>query len=463
MRTLILVVLGGIALYFAWPLFRDVDAAGAPGQEDSILDGEGEPIVPATIGTLQSMARMEASEAPEAAPRAAEARSASAEREGPNPETVASAPQEAQAAPKTERARPSDDLDGLDLNALGDPLYEGSLLLHRSDDLQAYLKDRGQGLSKSRKKLLIAYLLVARGQYGQVPKYADGLAEAADVTPEELALLEDAGDGGIEVAREAVRRRHRNPLVLGASMAILERAAGEEATAGRWPEAARLLSDLLLSEVDAPWEGDDPTLRRWARSLGDAQANHRWSPEGPWQSTEVVVEPGDTLTAIRKRVISVRPELEICTGLIERANRTGRYLREDQVLRIPLDPVRTVVDLSARWLYYLHGGEVVLACPVAIGRVGNETTPGRYSVGEKSEEPSWFPTGQPVVPYGDPENPLGTRWIGLDGSQGLGIHGTWEPDTIGSMASDGCIRLLNEQVEELFEVIPRGSEVEVRP
>jgi lipoprotein-anchoring transpeptidase ErfK/SrfK len=68
-----------------------------------------------------------------------------------------------------------------------------------------------------------------------------------------------------------------------------------------------------------------------------------------------------------------------------------------------------------------------------------------------------------MVPYGDPENPLGTRWIGLENSQGLGIHGTWEPETIGTMASDGCIRLANQAVEELFEIIPRGSVVLVRP
>lgn len=451
MRTLILVVLGGIALYFAWPHFSGVDASSPAEDDDS-----GELIVPAKAGALQSIAHLEAQVAgdpPEA------------ELEAPEPEADPLPDQEVAAPSSASKggSDPADEFDDLDLNALGDPLYEGGLIVHEPDGLQAYLNGRGKDLSRNRKKLLIAYLLIARGQYGQVPKYAEGLEEARDVTEEERDLLQSAFEGSVAGAREAVQRRHKNPLVFGAAMAFTERAAREAATAGEWAAASGLLSEILLAEIDAPWEAHDETLKRWAASLEDAQASHRWSPEGQWRSMEVIVEPGDTLVAIRKRVIEMRPTVNICTGLVERSNQLGRYLREDDVLRIPLDPVRTVIDLSARWLFYLHGNEVVIAWPIAIGRVGQETTPGRYTVGEKTPEPTWFPTGLDPVPYGDPENPLGTRWIALEGSNGLGIHGTWEPETIGSMASDGCIRLHNDKVEQLFEIIPRGSEVVVRP
>jgi hypothetical protein len=203
-------------------------------------------------------------------------------------------------------------------------------------------------------------------------------------------------------------------------------------------------------------------MERWATALHEAQAGHRWDRNGEWPSIEVTVEAGDTLIDIRRRVLRERPNLTLCTGLIERANGHKGYLRVGQVLRIPTDRVHTVVDLSSRWLLYKHGEEVVAAWRVATGREGQETTPGRYPVGEKTPEPTWFPQGR-IVAYGDPENPLGTRWIGLDASGGLGIHGTWEPDSIGQMASDGCVRLLNRNVEELFEILPRGSEVVLRP
>ena len=92
---------------------------------------------------------------------------------------------------------------------------------------------------------------------------------------------------------------------------------------------------------------------------------------------------------------------------------------------------------------------------------------GVYEVGELQENPMWFPIGQPPVPYGDPRNPLGTRWIGWvpvqGGKSGLGFHGTNEPATIGAAGSDGCVRLRNEDVEQLYKILPRGCRIIVQP
>ncbi len=445
MRTWILVLLGGGALYFAWTRYGSVDAS-------TPTDGAGAEVeFPETLedkpgGALNSLADLQA---------AADAASASDESEL----AVEARPQDREVAVA---AAELDEFDDLDLNALGDPLYEGSLLLHRPDDLQGYLNDRGKGLSKARKRLLIAYLLLARGQRGQVPKYADGLEDAPDVTAEELALVRRGLNREAIALHDGSGRAWANPLVLGASMAMIDRQADEAAIAAQWSETSQHLSKLLLAELDAPWQPDQATLERWSVSLADAQSSHRWSPDGDWPSIEVTVRDGDTLIGIRQRVLRERPTLTLCTGLIQRANRQKGYLREGDVLRIPTDRVRTIVDISAKWLYYLHGNEVVAAYRVATGREGQETDPGRHLVGAKQEEPPWFPPGR-VVPYGDPENPLGTRWIGLENSNSLGIHGTWAPETIGTMASDGCIRLLNEDVEALFEILPKGTEVILRP
>jgi hypothetical protein len=297
---------------------------------------------------------------------------------------------------------------------------------------------------------------------GQADKYASGLEEATEVTAEEWELLQSARRGGSVRVRNAAHKLRRSPLVLGVSMGLMAEEGERLLREQDWRGAAEVFSELLLAEVDAPWSANRTALAAWSKSLAAGQANHRWNRQGAWPHFVVQVEAGDSLVAIRKRVIKDRPRMALCTGLMNRSNQLGKYLRAGQELRVPTDTPHTIVDLSARWLFYMHAGEVVAAWPVAIGRAGEETTPGSYQVGEKAPEPPWYPPGG-MVPYGDPENPLGTRWIGLENSQGLGIHGTWEPETIGTMASDGCIRLANQAVEELFEIIPRGSVVLVRP
>jgi len=78
----------------------------------------------------------------------------------------------------------------------------------------------------------------------------------------------------------------------------------------------------------------------------------------------------------------------------------------------------------------------------------------------KPEKPEWFRPGGGVIPYGDPGNLLGTRWMAID-SPGYGIHGTWEPETIGKQLSAGCIRMLNRDVEELYTIVPVGTPVKI--
>ena len=71
-----------------------------------------------------------------------------------------------------------------------------------------------------------------------------------------------------------------------------------------------------------------------------------------------------------------------------------------------------------------------------------------------------------TIPYGNPENILGTRWMGFKNSPGLtgfGIHGTTRPESIGREESSGCIRMGRSDVEELFGWTPYRTEVIVKP
>ena len=94
---------------------------------------------------------------------------------------------------------------------------------------------------------------------------------------------------------------------------------------------------------------------------------------------------------------------------------------------------------------------------VGTGKFG-KTPEVDFFVYDKIEEPPWTrPSDNKVIEYGDPENVLGTRWFALKSPKnpeltGFGIHGTWERDSIGYQSSDGCVRMFNEDVEELFKL-----------
>ena len=74
--------------------------------------------------------------------------------------------------------------------------------------------------------------------------------------------------------------------------------------------------------------------------------------------------------------------------------------------------------------------------------------------------PTWFKTGA-IYPPGSPDNELGSRWLGFD-KPGYGIHGTVEPQSIGKSVSRGCIRMLNQDVEEVYSMVPSGTQVTVK-
>jgi hypothetical protein len=285
------------------------------------------------------------------------------------------------------------------------------------------------------------------------------------VTGREKALLQAALGGDPIEDRPLEASLVESPLVLAMEMSLRGAEGDALLRASRYPEAARAFSDLLLAELDAPWPASHRALSAWTKSLDSAQRYHRWNPKGAWPGVEMVVEPGDNAILIRKRFLARNPGHVVCTGQILRSNGVTGYLQPGQRLRVPTDPVRMLVDLDARWALYLAGDEVGGSWPVGIGREGEETPPGEYLARNKIIEPSWMRVGQEPIPFGDRRNPLGTRWIGWyvgEVKTSYGFHGANEPESVGSASSDGCIRLLNEDVETLFEILPEGATILVR-
>jgi hypothetical protein len=128
-----------------------------------------------------------------------------------------------------------------------------------------------------------------------------------------------------------------------------------------------------------------------------------------------------------------------------------------------------VVDLSELNLHLYEGLREVKSYPVAAGSPTYPTPQGEWTIWQKVENPTWVnpaPDGWgaslPATIPGGPSNPLGTRALYLD-APGIRIHGTSASYSIGSYASHGCIRMLMEDVEELYEIVPVGTIVHVVP
>lgn len=134
----------------------------------------------------------------------------------------------------------------------------------------------------------------------------------------------------------------------------------------------------------------------------------------------------------------------------------------------PAEGQNRVIIVKSRNLLYLYlKGELARVFPIASGRSTSLTPVGVFPVVVKAVDPAWKSPEGKIYPGGIPENPLGSRWLGIsvDGDDGLhyGLHGTNAPLSIGTYASSGCVRMINEQAEELYDLVPMGTLVEIRP
>src|ERR1039458_5841097 len=119
---------------------------------------------------------------------------------------------------------------------------------------------------------------------------------------------------------------------------------------------------------------------------------------------------------------------------------------------------RIVVSIPDRKLAVLEAGHVVKVFETAVGAPYTPSPTGEFTIVQRIPDPTWYAKGK-IVPPGK-SNPLGPRWLGLS-KKGYGIHGTNNPASISRNASHGCIRLRNRDIEELFEMVSVGDEVEL--
>jgi lipoprotein-anchoring transpeptidase ErfK/SrfK len=143
--------------------------------------------------------------------------------------------------------------------------------------------------------------------------------------------------------------------------------------------------------------------------------------------------------------------------------------RKQMVSYRTTEPAGTIIIATAeRHLYLIEGNGRALRYGIGVGRDGFQWQ-GLVSITKKAEWPDWTPPPEMIVrqPYlprfmaGGPGNPLGARAMYL-GATVYRIHGTNQPDTIGTAISSGCFRLVNADVADLYSRVPVGTKVIIR-
>ena len=133
-----------------------------------------------------------------------------------------------------------------------------------------------------------------------------------------------------------------------------------------------------------------------------------------------------------------------------------------------VQPGTIVVKTAERKLYLVLEEGQALRYTVAVGRPGKQWQ-GKAQVNGKYVQPAWTPPAEvkadnpalpDVIPGGAPNNPMGVAAMTLSGGE-YAIHGTNKPESIGKFASYGCIRMLNQDITDLFERVPVGTQVVV--
>lgn len=201
-----------------------------------------------------------------------------------------------------------------------------------------------------------------------------------------------------------------------------------------------------------------------------------------------VVTPGDPLVEtytiqsgdVLAKIVDLH-DLSVDWRLVQRINGVDpRRIRVGQKIKLVRGPFHAVVHKRDYRLDLYSDrrdpdGNRLYIRSFSVGLGENDSTPlGKFRVknGSKLIDPHWVnPRTGERFSNSDPMNPIGERWIGIEGAEqatmtlsGYGIHGTIEPQSIGRDASMGCVRMLAEDVELVYELLAeRVSEVEIRP
>jgi len=182
-------------------------------------------------------------------------------------------------------------------------------------------------------------------------------------------------------------------------------------------------------------------------------------------SSALLEEEGDQIYAIRRgdTLESIGRQFKVSPELLSRINHVSdeRSLTLDRRLKIPSVEFSVIIDKSDNTLVLQNRGKFFKRYRVRTGSADWRTPLGDFHIIRKVKDPSWNnPEDHRAYGPGDPGNELGTRWMAFEGNM-LGIHGTTKPETIGTYVSKGCVGMLTEDVEELYDLVPLHTPVKI--
>lgn len=191
-------------------------------------------------------------------------------------------------------------------------------------------------------------------------------------------------------------------------------------------------------------------VMNWQKKVEDINIKLLFSSLITAKSQTYEIMPGDTIIKIAKN-FKTTPEL-----IMRSNNLNSALIIPGRKIKIWAAPFKILVDKSQNTLILKSEEEIIKTYTVSTG-ANNSSPAGTFRIVNKLPNPTWFKAGA-VVPAESPENILGSRWLGFD-LPGYGIHGTIDPKSLGKQVTQGCVRLSNPDVEELYDIIPAGTEV----
>lgn len=223
---------------------------------------------------------------------------------------------------------------------------------------------------------------------------------------------------------------------------------------------ARKLAESLL-----PAEEDHPAWEKIATQLSRANAGIFFTDiPFPERKETYIVTAGDALDPIARKFNTTVEAIQIANRL----NRESSNIRIGQKFRIYKGEWSIRVSKEKTKLYLYDQDKLFMIYNIGVGKQ-DRTPTGTFQISAKVKNPPWYAPDGRVIEFGQPENILGTRWLNLEpvgetdkNLTGYGIHGTWEESRpITDPLSNGCVRMRNSDVEELFDILPHRVPVTI--